>query len=269
MKSRAEDSLSIKNKEANNHFLRKVCKSVSSLPATSLPPVTKLRMSGTFCAQPEESTPDLLRSRKTGILWSGGLGAAAPWLWQTEGRRSKGAALFWVCSWSNQSCWLTCISILKVQANKFLKGWKGYISSNWAGWSPVPPSLGDAAGDLARTGPGSDREAHQACGFSVGGSVDMNNPQHIGWFECTFMIRSHFTPLLFPHATRTPPLPSELCAVQDGCSDLPPRQGSPSSANSQDPLFVPSVPSAVTPGLRSSAAWRLGNEPPEGHPSCS
>ena len=130
MKSRAEDSLSIKNKEAKNHFLRKVCKRVSSLPAASVPPATKLRMSGTFCAQPEESTPDLLRSRKIGILWSGGLGAAARWLSQTEGRRSKGAALFWVCSWSNQSCWLTCISILKVQANKFLKGWKGYISSN-------------------------------------------------------------------------------------------------------------------------------------------
>ena len=82
----------------------------------------------------------------------------------------------------------------------------------------------------------------------------MNNPQHVGLLECTFMIRSHFTPLLFPHATRTPPLPSEVCAVQDGCSDLPLRQGSPSSANSQDPLFVPSVASAVTAGLRSSGA---------------
>ena len=72
MKYRAEDSLSIKNKEANKDpLLKEMCRRVSALPATSLPPVTKLRMSGTFCSQSEESMPDLLRSRKIGILWLG------------------------------------------------------------------------------------------------------------------------------------------------------------------------------------------------------
>lgn len=63
-------------------------------------------------------------------------------------------------------------------------------------------------------GPGFDQEIHQACGFSRVESVDTKNPQHIGRFKCTFIIGSHFPPLLFPHSARIHQS-SELCAARD------------------------------------------------------
>lgn len=113
----------------------------------------------------------------------------------------------------NQTDWLNCVKVLKIQPNKhrnFKKSSRGVQATCFPvdpiSQSPCGVPFGSCRwvtpGGIA--GPGFDQEIQQACGFSRVESVDTKNPQHIGRFKCTFIIGSHFPPFVISTFRKNP-----------------------------------------------------------------
>lgn len=89
-------------------------------------------------------------------------------------------------------------------------------------------------------------------------SVDTKNPQHIGWFKCTFIICSHFRPPPFVISTfhKKPSLLWIMCCL--GLMLMPPSQGGqPQLPELTEPIVPPLSYPALSLQL-STPAGRAG-----------